>query len=132
MKAIHFATFLSVGCCVAAQQARFDGNSWWGHVEVLAADNMEGRGTGTPGLQRAEAYAVGQLKKAGLAPAGTDGYYQKIKLESRQTVEAESSASLVRNGKVEALTLGEDAFFAALVDLAPQVEAPLVFVGYGL
>jgi len=32
---------------------RFDGNSWHHHVEVLAADNMEGRLTGSPGLQRA-------------------------------------------------------------------------------
>ena len=30
------------------------------------------------------------------------------------------------------LTLGEDAIFSTRVDLAPSVEAPLVFVGYGL
>lgn len=93
---------------------------------------MEGRGTGSAGLERAEAYAVDQLQKSGLAPAGTDAYYQRIKFESRQVVEADSSASLVRNGKAVPLTLGEDAFFAALVDLAPKVEAPLVFLGYGI
>ena len=110
----------------------FDGKSWWEHVKVLAADNMEGRETGSPGLQRAEAYVVDQLKKAGIEPAGENGYYQPVKLVSRQIDEKNSSMALVQNGKAEPLTLGEDAFFSSRVDLAPQVEAPLVFVGYGL
>ena len=51
----------------------------------------------------------------------------------RQPVEKDSSAALVRNGKAEPLVLGEDAaFFRGLLNLAPQVEAPLVFLGYGL
>lgn len=118
-----------------AQQApdrHFDGKSWWGHVKVLAADDMEGRETGSPGLRKAEAYVVEQLKQAGLRPAGTDGFYQPIKFVSRQIVEKDSSASLVRDGKTEPLALGEDVIFSRSVDLAPQVEAPLVFVGYGL
>ena len=84
------------------------------------------------GLKKAEAYVVGQLKAAGLQPAGVKGYYQPVKFESRQLVENESSAALVRDGKAEPLTLGEDAIFSTRVDLAPSVDAPLVFVGYGL
>jgi Zn-dependent M28 family amino/carboxypeptidase len=110
----------------------FDGKSWWEHVRVLAADNMEGRDTGSPGLKRAEAYVVGQLKTAGLQPAGVKGYYQPVKFVSRQLVEKESSAALVREGKTEALALGEDAIFSTRIALAPEVDAPLVFVGYGL
>src|ERR1700745_2517716 len=110
----------------------FDGKSWWDHVKVLAADNMEGRETGSAGLRKAEAYVVDQLKQAGLQPAGTDGYYQPVTFQSRQIVEEDSSLTLVRNGKVEPLILGDDAYFSTRVDLAPFVEAPLVFVGYGL
>ena len=51
----------------------FDGKSWWEHVKVLAADNMEGRDTGSSGLKKAEAYVVDQLKRAGLQAAGTKG-----------------------------------------------------------
>ena len=115
-----------------AEQNHFDGKTWWQHVKVLAADNMEGRETGSAGLQKAEAYVVDQLKQAGLQPAGTDGYYQPVKFQSRQIVEKDSSLALVRNGKVEPLTLGDDAYFSTRVDLAPFVEAPLVFAGYGL
>ena len=40
----------------------FDGKSWWDYVKVLAADNMEGRETGSEGLRKAAAYIVEQLK----------------------------------------------------------------------
>ena len=110
----------------------FDGKTWWDYVKVLAADNMEGRETGSKGLEAAEAYVVSQLKLAGVQPVGTNGYYQPVKFESREIVEKDSSLALIRDGKIEPLTLGEDAFFGTRVDLAPSVEAPLVFVGWGL
>src|SRR5437763_375169 len=115
-----------------SQAAHFDGKTWWDHVKVLADDKMEGRDTGSQGLVHAEAYVVDQLKAAGLQPAGTKGFYQPVKFVSREIVEKDSSAALVRDGKVQPLVLGEDAFFGTRVDLAPHVEAPLVFVGYGL
>src|ERR1700761_3738301 len=60
------------------QASHFDGNSWWGYVKVLAADDMEGRETGSAALKRAEAYVVDQLKLNGLEPAGASGYYQSM------------------------------------------------------
>ncbi len=130
------ALFLTVVFTIAHAQespaTHFDGKSWWNHVKILAADNMEGRETGSPGLKRAEAYVVDQLKQSGVQPADTDGFYQPVKFISRQLIEKDSSAALVRNGKAEPRRLGEDAIFSTRVDLAPEVEAPLVFVGYGL
>ena len=110
----------------------FDGKSWWDYVKVLAADDMEGRETGSEGLRKASAYVVEQLKKDGLQPAGVDGFYQPVKLISRQIDESGSSLALVRNGATEPLVLGQDAMFSTRVALAPEVQAPLVFVGYGL
>jgi hypothetical protein len=57
----------------------FDGKTWWGSVKVLAADDMEGRETGSKGLEKAEAYIVTQLQQVGLQPAGSDGFYQPVK-----------------------------------------------------
>ena len=134
-KKLLLITSLFVAICAFPQQtapAHFDGKTWWDYVKVLADDNMEGRETGSAGLRRAEAYIVDQLKQAGLQPAGTDGYYQTVKFQSRQIIEKDSSIALVRNGKVEPLTLGEDAFFSTRIDLAPELQASLVFVGYGL
>ncbi|MBZ5721706.1 MAG: M20/M25/M40 family metallo-hydrolase [Acidobacteriia bacterium] len=132
--ALFLAGLLAVLPAHAQQPApgHFDGKTWWDHVKVLADDNLEGRETGSAGLRKAEAYVVDQLKKSGLQPAGSDGFYQPVKFQSRQIVEKESSLALVRDGKAEPLSLGEDAIFSTRVDLAPRVEAPLVFVGYGL
>ena len=124
--------FLVPALALQESQSWFDGKSWWEHVKVLAADNMEGRDTGSSALRKAEAYAVHQLKSAGLQPAGREGFFQPVKFESRQLVEKESTAALIHNGKAEPLNLGEDAIFSTRVDLAPDLEAPLVFVGYGL
>ena len=117
----------------SAQSApTFDGKSWWDYVKVLADDNMEGRETGSPGLARASAYVVDQLKKDGLQPAGNKGYYQPVKFISRQIDESGSSLALLRDGKPQKVTLGEEASFNTRVDLAPETDAQLVFVGYGL
>ncbi len=129
---LWLAVFLVPAFAQQTIRPHLTASRWWDHIKVLAADNMEGRDTGSPGLKKAEAYVVGQLKAAGLQPAGVKGYYQPVKFESRQLVEKESSAALVRDGKAEPLTLGEDAIFSTRVDLAPKVDAPLVFVGYGL
>ena len=110
----------------------FDGKSWWEYVKVLASDDMEGRETGSAGLRKAASYIVEQLKNDGLEPAGSKGFYQPVKLISRQIDESGSSLALVRNGRDEPLVLGEDAMFSTRVDLASEVEAPLVFAGYGL
>ncbi len=110
----------------------FDGQNWWDYVKVLAADNMEGRETGSPGLRKAAAYIVEQLKQDGIQPAGVNGFYQPVKLVSRQIDESGSSLALVREGKPEPLVLGQDAMFSTRVALAPETNAPMVFVGYGL
>ena len=116
----------------AATDTAFNGTSWWNYVKVLASDDMEGRETGSPGLRKAQEFVVEQLKSAGLEPVGSRSYYQPVRFESRQIVEQESSLALVHNGQVEPLALGDDAIFSTRVDLAPAVDAPLVFAGYGL
>ncbi len=122
----------SAASVAAAGEVRLDGKSWWNYVKILAADDMEGRETGSPGLRRAQEYVVEQLKHAGLEPVGSKGYYQPVQLVSRQIVESDSSLALVRNGQTESLALGDDAIFSTRVDLAPSLDAPLAFAGYGL
>src|SRR5215469_14409530 len=129
---IFCALLARAGSAQQQMQTHFDGKTWWNFVSVLADDKMEGRETGSSGLRNAEAYIVDQLKKNGLEPAGVKGFYQPVKFESRQIVEKDSSLALVRDGKKEPLTLGDDAVLSTRVDLAPSVAAPLVFVGYGL
>jgi hypothetical protein len=122
----------AAGMGAPAGEAHLDGKSWWNYVKILAADDMEGRETGSPGLRKAQEYVVEQLKRAGLEPAGAKGYYQPVQFVSRQIVESDSSLALVRNGQTESLALGDDAIFSTRVDLSPSLDAPLAFAGYGL
>src|SRR3954462_9866885 len=108
------------------------GARWWSHVEVLASDAMEGRNTGSPAHKRAADYVAAQFKQSGLEPAGVGGYIQPVAFKTRRSVEEKSSRPLLRDGKTEPLVLGEDANISMRVDPAPAVDAPLVFVGYGL
>lgn len=49
-------------------------------VEILSADDMEGRETGTPGEKKAAAYISKRMEEIGLTPKGTyDGYYQSFR-----------------------------------------------------
>jgi Zn-dependent M28 family amino/carboxypeptidase len=125
-------TLLCAIAATAQTPSHFDGQTWWGHIKVLADDKFEGRDTGSRGEREAQRYAVEQLKNAGAEPAGVDGYYQPVKFVSRQIVEKDCSLTLIRDGKREPLTLVEDAIISTRIMPAPEVEAPLVFVGYGL
>src|SRR5271166_1856181 len=109
---LRFLTVLVLAAAALLAQTtptHFDGKTWWHYVSILAADDKMGRETGSRGLIAAEAYAAAQLLEAGLEPAGTQGYYQPVKFQSRQIIEKESSLALLHDGKIEPLTLGEDA-----------------------
>lgn len=118
---------------VAADLAgRPDGNRWWSHVVVLADDALEGRNTGSAGHRKAAVYVAAQFEKAGLRPAGTEGYFQPVQFRTIEIDEGRSRLALVRTTGTDGLTFGEDAFIVSRVDPAPEVEADLVFAGYGL
>ena len=108
------------------------GRAWWSHVRVLADDSMEGRDTGSAGYQRAADYVIEQFRSAGLEPAGIEGYRQPVDFDVFQLDEAASSLSLVRDGSTYPLTLRKEAQIVATSGTAPELEAGVVFAGYGL
>jgi Peptidase family M28 len=133
MMKVAVAVLVSIPAASADDAARARvGARCWDDVRVLSDDAMEGRRAGSPGHRRAAEFVVDNLRKAGLKPGGSDGYLQKVELQSRQIVEANSSAKLLTGGKVRDLILGDDAGFLLRGDLTPEVAAPLVFVGHGL
>jgi Zn-dependent M28 family amino/carboxypeptidase len=105
---------------------------WRAHVAFLADDSLEGRNTGSEGHRKAAEYVANRFKRDGLKPAGTSGYLQPVRFHSRRIVEERSSLALVRDGAVTPIALGDEATFNMRVNPAPEVEAPLVFAGYGL
>jgi len=125
--------FLLAGSFAAAAAAALpEGSRWWAHVRRLASDEMEGRGTGTPGYRRAARYVEKVLSSAGVAPAGAAGWEQPVRLRSRRLLEDRSRVALVRGGAEEPLAFGDDVIVSVRTDPAPELDAPVVFVGYGV
>ena len=108
---------------------------WWADIGALADDRNEGRLTGSAGYLRAAGYVEGRFEALGLAPAGDGGgYRQSVAFESQAIDPAASTAMLSgKDGAATPLRLPEDMIVAAGGGPRPAtVEAPLVFVGYGL
>lgn len=116
----------------ASSAAAGDADRWWSHVETLASPQFEGRMTGTAGYDRAAAYAADQFRSFGLQPAGTDGYLQPMKFTVQKVLADRSSAAIVVGGQELPLRIGPDILLGARTPQPKQIEAPLVFIGYGL
>jgi Zn-dependent M28 family amino/carboxypeptidase len=118
---------------VAALSDEARGKIWWAHVQKLADPSMNGRLTGSDDYLRAAAYVVDQFKTYGLTPAGVDGgYFQPVHFDVQRVIASKSSMNLVVDGKVTPLVLGEDAILGSRSAQVGKVDAPLVFIGYGL
>jgi Zn-dependent M28 family amino/carboxypeptidase len=133
-KSLRLVSLFCVAAIASAQRTtHFDGNSWWSHVKFLADDSLEGRDTGSEGLRKAQAYAVEQLQKAGLEPAGIDGFYQPVRFTRYQVDESKSSLTLVNKDQFKHLSFADDAFISTrATHTSAAISAPLVFMGYGL
>ncbi|MCU1233161.1 MAG: peptidase [Candidatus Solibacter sp.] len=126
----QLALLLGAATLFAADFAT-EGDKWWAHIAFLADDKLQGRDVGSDGYTEAAKYVAGKMETYGLKPAGVNGYFQPVKFETRQLADDESSLTLVREDNAEVLDR-LDATQSARADLAPQLEAGMVFVGYGL
>ena len=104
------------------------------HIRFLADDLLEGRGNGTRGQELAARYVAAQFEALGLTPTGTAGtFYQRVPLREVTVVPERCSVTLTENGNAVDLKWGEDFITpGSPVREDTQVEAPVVFVGYGV
>ena len=128
----RIAALFLVLLATATLRAQAPAAKWWDHINYLASDRMKGRETGSPEHREAAEYIAKHFKDAGLKPGGTDGFFQPVKFRSRKIVEPKSSLDLLRDGKATNVILGDEATFSMRIEPAPHVEAPMVFIGYGL
>ncbi len=103
------------------------------HVMFLASDAMRGREAGSPEFDIAAQYVAAQFYAAGLRPAGdSGGYLQKVPLVSYKAAD-KGDVVLTRKGAPVSLTFGEDYLPGAVAGATQtSVDAPVVFVGYGI
>ena len=97
------------------------------HIDFLASDALEGRGSGTRGGDIAARYIAAQFVRLGLKPAGDDStYFFKVPLIG---FTPHPTLSL---GGADLAYPGEFVLNPMRWDSVVTVDAPLVFVGYGI
>jgi Zn-dependent M28 family amino/carboxypeptidase len=76
-----FAAMVAAGAA-AQVQPKVTANDLKADVSFLASDVLEGRGTPSKGLDIAAEYIAAEFRRAGLEPAGDDGYFQTADFKS--------------------------------------------------
>ena len=103
-------------------------------MRFLSSDLLEGRRTGTRGYEIAAQYVASCFEAMGLDPAGDKGsYFQNVPFRASRADAAQSTMSMIVNGKDTALTFAKD-FLGSADPARPDtsVDAPVVFAGYGI
>lgn len=99
------------------------------HIEYLASDALEGRGTGSTGEKLSAAYIANEFKKLKLKPKGEDGdFIQKFSVVTLRM--AKDSSSLSINGIH--YRIFSDFYPLSYSANSKKVNATIVFVGYGI
>ena len=104
------------------------------HVKYLASDELEGRGTGQKGGDLAADYIAAQFKSYGLKPAGDNGtYFQQVPLVGIRTLPETTFGFVAKDGSAEELKPLDD--YVTTNERQTEsvdIDAPIVFVGYGI
>jgi len=102
------------------------------HLSFLADDLLEGRGTGQRGGELTVRYLETQAAALGLKPVAGGGYRQKVDMVGQKTLPG-SSLRFEAGGKQLAVRFGQEAVFGNASGRADTlVDAPVLFVGYGI
>jgi Peptidase family M28/PDZ domain/PA domain len=108
---------------------QFTSQEFLDYVKYLASDDLKGRGDGTPELDQAADYIAEHFRQFGLKPAGDNGsYLQHFMMTVGAALGPKNSLTF---GSGKALTLKQD-FVPFSFSESVTLQAPLVFVGYGI
>jgi hypothetical protein len=108
-------------------------------VKFLASDDLEGRGVGSKGLDRAAAFIAEQFAAAGLKTSVIDGGpFQKFNMvvatelgEPNRLALVQPSTAEKLDGRTVELKLASD-FTPLAIGGSGKFDLPLVFAGYGI
>src|SRR5579863_7535464 len=103
------------------------------HVRFLSHDLLEGRGTGQRGGDIAAEYIATQFALYGLKPAGDKGYYfQKVPMVGITPGDATTFSLVTNSHTTDLKPLDQYVAYDETQQKQSEVDAPIVFVGYGI
>ncbi len=125
---VAFVALLLVG---ASTPPHADSARYLNDVKALASPEMEGRGSGTKGLIRAEHLLEKQYKELQLEPAGLHGYVQPFSVTTGARLKSDNRLTVQSPGSKNDLKVEQD-FVPFSFSSSGQVAAPAIFAGYGV
>jgi Zn-dependent M28 family amino/carboxypeptidase len=107
-----------------------DSQRYLNDVKALSAPEMEGRGAGTKGIDRAAHLIEQRYKSLGLQPAGTQGFLQPFTVITGAELKGKNDLRVQQGGSRTELKLNQD-FVPFSFSTSGTVTGPVVFAGYG-
>src|ERR1041384_3250260 len=118
-----------------ADPRHVDPQHYLGHIKYLASDDLEGRGDGMPGLEKAADYIAEHFRASGLEPAGDNGtFFQRFELVAGLSLDSGNGVTLKTPRRTVSLEIGRDYELLSTSSGAPDEppSLPVVFAGYGI
>ncbi len=128
---------LTASAVLGDDPALIDARSFLAHIKVLAADDLQGRGNGSEGLERAAEYIARSFQQTRLQPGGDrQTYFQPFEIVTGVGVDGENSLIVSMQEHPASLRLGVDYFPISFTSIRSgtgvQESVPVVFAGYGI
>jgi Zn-dependent M28 family amino/carboxypeptidase len=136
-RALIATTLVVFGTATLAEKShapKFGAEKIRAHVKYLASEELEGRGMNQKGSELAAEYIAAQFKSYGLKPAGENGtYFQSVPMVGVKTLPDTTFSLVPANGApLELKKLDDYVTINERQTESADIDAPVVFVGYGI
>ena len=137
MKLFQRGPLSAVLCSLAAAvvaygaAATIDPGRYLDDIKFLASQDMKGRATGTPELEKAAAYIAADFRSFGLQPIDGKSYYQAFSVTTHARLGKDNRFAYTIAGKRVKLNFPED-FIPFNFSARAKMSGPVVFAGYGI
>lgn len=128
---LSWAGAAALAAVTLAIAADIDPQRYLEHVKVLASHEMEGRGAGTAGLEKAARYIADQFRLLGLAPLAHDTYLQAFPVTINARLGTANEFVYTLDGRQRRLKLNEE-FVPFNFSATGRTSGRVVFAGYGI
>ncbi len=102
-----------------------------GYIKFLASEDMRGRATGSPELEKAAAFIRDKFRALKLEPISGDSYYQDFEVTTSAKLGNQNQISYSSAGEKTTLRFNQD-FVPFNLSSAGKVSGDVVFAGFGI
>jgi len=118
-----------VACLSGATEPSAD--EYLGYVKYLASEDMRGRATGSPELEKAAAFLRDQFRSLHLKPIEHDSYYQDFEVTTSAKLGTDNQFSYGPADHKKSIKFQKD-FVPLNLSIAGHVTGDVVFCGFGI